>query len=490
LTSCVSDVTAVKGVQRPRLEWIPPAGRLSDAGLKAADLAASAGLVLDDWQQYVVDQSLRRGADGKWAAFEVCLIVSRQNGKGTILEALELAGLFLDDRDGFGDERLILHSAHEFKTCSEHFRRILMLIENSPLLRRQVENVYLQRGAESIELKNGKRLRFVARSKSSGRGFTGDRVILDEAQILGSEAMEAILPTLSARPNPQVIYTATAGTPDSTQLGKLRRRGIAGDDPSLAFFEWSAEDWDDPAAEETWAKANPGLGIRITSKYVARERATLSDDGFARERLSVGDYPAEGGGWLVVSEDAWKALEDPRSRPLDPVAFAVEVGPGRRTAAIGAAGLRPDGRTHVEILPDDYRSGTEWVPARLSELVKRWRPCAVVLDPGSHAGALAEAVEQAGTEIVRPFSARDAAQACSQFIDAVTQEDIRHLGQGPLSAALAGAATRPLGDAWAWDRKNAHADISPLTAVTLALWGFNRFGRSRIPHYDLLRSVG
>ena len=47
---------------------------------------------------------------------EVALIVSRQNGKGSILEALELAALFLDD---FIPPRgLILHSAHEFKTAA------------------------------------------------------------------------------------------------------------------------------------------------------------------------------------------------------------------------------------------------------------------------------------------------------------------------------------------------------------------------------------
>jgi hypothetical protein len=55
-------------------------------------------------------------ADGKWAAFEVGLNVARQNGKGSILEARELAGLFL-----LG-ERLIIHSAHEFATSLEAFR--------------------------------------------------------------------------------------------------------------------------------------------------------------------------------------------------------------------------------------------------------------------------------------------------------------------------------------------------------------------------------
>ena len=488
MTSCVSDVTAVRGAQRPRLEWIPPDSRLSDAGKRAIELCAEiAGLVLDPWQQYVLDNSLRVRPNGR-RVFETCLIVSRQNGKGAILEARELAGLYLDDRDGFGDERLILHSAHEFKTASEAFRRILTLIQDAPALSRQVAHVYLQRGAESIELKNGKRLRFVARSKASGRGFTGDLIIMDEAQVLDDAAMDALLPTLSARPNPQVLYTATAGTPDSTQLGRLRARGLSDGGPRLAFFEWSAEDHDDPGALETWRKANPGLGIRITPEHVESELATLSAEGFARERLSIGEYPsADGLLWSVVPEALWASLEDRGSVPRDPVAFAAEVGPGRRGASVASAGLRADGRLHVEVV--ESRPGTEWVPGRLAELSRRWRPCGIVLDPGSHAGALAEAVTQAGVEVVSPFTARDAAGACSQFFDAVQQGDVRHLGQPSLTGALARAQTRPLGDQWAWDRKG-EDDISPLVAVTLAAWAINRFARSRIPHYDLLRSVG
>ena len=63
------------------------------------------------------------------------------------------------------------------------------------------------------------------------------------------------------------------------------------------------------------------------------------------------------------------------------------------------------------------------------------------------------------------------AQACGQFFDAVSAGTVRHLGQPGLTAAVAGAASRPLADAWAWARRNAATDISPLVAVTLAAWG-------------------
>ena len=207
------------GEQRPRLISVPPFA--VSEGRRAADLADLAGLHLDDWQRFVLEQGLGR-TDGKWTAFEVALIVSRQNGKGSILEALELAALFL-----FDDVRLILHSAHEFKTAAEAFLRIRALISDNPMFERRVERVRTGAGTEAIELKDGKRLRFVARSSGSGRGFSADLIILDEAFNLGDDAMAALLPTLSARPDPQVWYTSTAGEPTSVQLGRVRDRGMS-----------------------------------------------------------------------------------------------------------------------------------------------------------------------------------------------------------------------------------------------------------------------
>jgi Phage Terminase len=451
------------GEQRPRLLSVPPFD--VSEGRKAADLADLAGLHLDEWQRFVLEQGLGR-AGGKWSAFEVALIVSRQNGKGSVLEALELAALFL-----FDDVRLILHSAHEFKTAAEAFLRIRALIADNPMFERRVERVRTGAGTESIELKDGKRLRFVARTSGSGRGFSADLVILDEAFNLGDDAMAALLPTLSARPDPQVWYTSTAGEPTSVQLGRVRDRGISGSDPSLAFMEWSVDPDDyDPGDLGGWAKANPGLGLRITAEHVTRERAALAPDMFARERLGVGLYPTDlADAWQVISRDAWAACLDEGSVPCDPVAFAADAMPGGSHASIGVAGRRVDGLPHVEVV--DHRPGTAWVVPRLLELVRKHNPCCVVVDPTGQAGSLVAALEAEGVEVTKP-AARDAAAACGQFFEAVTDSGtLRHRGDAALSVALGGAQSRPLSDSWAWARRSAHVDISPLVAVTLALWG-------------------
>jgi phage terminase large subunit-like protein len=195
--------------------------------------------------------------------------VPRQNGKGAILEARELAGLFL-----LG-ERLIIHSAHQFDTSLEAFRRLLALIEDTPDFDRRVQRVSRSHGEEGIELKNRQRIRFRTRTKGGGRGFTGDCLILDEAMILPESAHGALLPTLSARPNPQVWYTGSAVDQNIHEEGivwsRIRERGIRGGDPALMYVEWSVnasspDEVDQKIASdpEAWAQANPGLGIRIS----------------------------------------------------------------------------------------------------------------------------------------------------------------------------------------------------------------------------------
>jgi hypothetical protein len=58
--------------------------------------------------------------------------------------------------------------------------------------------------------------------------------------------------------------------------------------------------------------------------------------------------------------------------------------------------------------------------------------------------------EAAGVEVVKPTTKARAA-ADSGFYDAVTDSrSLRYVPRPALDAAVAGAATRPLGDSWAW----------------------------------------
>ena len=64
------------------------------------------------------------------------------------------------------------------------------------------------------------------------------------------------------------------------------------------------------------------------------------------------------------------------------------------------------------------------------------------------------------------------AAACAFLVDLVGRGRLHHRGERELQIALDGAVMSPLGDQWAWSRKNSGVDITPLVAVTLACWGF------------------
>lgn len=456
--STSSTLAAPLGAQRPRVSHFPKG--VSSAGVEAVELAASAGLVLDDWQQFVLTHSLDERKDGKWAAFEVGLVVPRQNGKGSILEARELAGLFM-----FG-EQLILHSAHEFKTAQEAFRRILFLVENTDDLRKRVARVRTSHGEEGIELKTGQRLRFVARSTGSGRGFSADCVILDEAYELSAASVGALLPTLSARVNPQIWYTSSAGKLSSSQLTLVRDRGRAGKDARLAYFEWSADPSCDALDRAAWASANPALGIRIEPEFVEAEATALPEMEFRRERLGIWDDEIAGADWVIPAE-AWDACADGESEVEDPVVFGIDVSMDRAHASVSVAGLRADGLPAVEVV--DFRRGTSWVVKRVVDLVGRHGALAVGLDPGGPSGSLIPELEAALDVPIVTFSSRDLAQACGSFYDAVLSGQLRHRSQPELNLAVSSARKRPLGDAWAWARKGAASEITTLISSTLAL---------------------
>ncbi|MFE2046643.1 terminase [Streptomyces sp. NPDC059477] len=474
----------------------------SPAGQECIELAEDAGLHLDPWQQLALHHSLVEDDEGRWASLDVVLNVARQNGKGGFLEARQLGEVIL-----FGG-RLVIHTAHQFNTAQESFLRLDQVIEGSYALSRRVRRVRRSHGEEGFEFFNGARIRFLARGGDSGRGFSGDLVLMDEAMKLRAAPIGALMPVLSARPNPQLVFTGSAGLGDeSEQLALLRARAMAEGalDPSLTYLEYSiaphfrecptdaegrivCEEHDSRDEERSFARANPALGIRIRTAYVLQEKRAMRADLFDRERLGDGTYPeVSEETWQVIPMEKWDAGEDATSKPEDPVAFAVDTNPERTWTAVSIAGRSGDG-VHTEVVA--HRPGTDWVVDWVTERDRMWNPCAWVIDEGGPAGSLVPAIRKAlayeddperedRSEYLRCPKVREVTQACGIFYDHVmdtgTLYHLGRAGQAPMAAALAGARKRDVGDAWAWSRKSDGVDISPLVASTNAVWGWEMF---------------
>ena len=452
----------------------------------AADFAADYGLAPDRWQRGILDDWLaERGS--RWASLTCGLAVPRQNGKNALIEVRELFG-------AVGRGERILHTAHEVKTAQKHFRRLKHFFGNRandpaakfPELNALVETIRSVNGQEAILLKNGGSIEVVARSKNSGRGFTVDVLVMDEAQELSEEALEALLPTTSAAPlgNPQWIYAGTPPGPNAVGdvFTRVRREAHSAKPGALTWSEWA---WDGVGSLDDrllWRRLNPGVDAgRLTMDVIEGERARFSDDGFARERL--GKWAPLDGAARLISEDEWSrtAVETaPEGVRSFGVAFSAD---GSRQAVGGA--VKHDGGVHVELVgtmsgPVGLGVGqlVDWFcndPAR----PERWRQAAQITLAGrSHATVLYEALRSAGVpaKVLKLASTLDYYTACAMTYDAVRDGSLSHPKAGPgdpldASVAVCGKKERTRDGAWGWDATTTDGDETPLEAVSLALWG-------------------
>lgn len=483
------------GASRPRVELRPSDAEYS-FGEVAVELATRAGLPPEQWQADGLDVMLGVRADGRWAAREYGEIVGRQQGKSSGLGVPRaLAGLLL-----LG-ERLIMWSAHEYKTAMESFltcRDALVALgkqagPNAIVVDGVRIRVNNTNGEEGFATSTGQRLRFIARSKGSGRGFSGDCNIIDEAFAYTRAQQSALSPTMLARPNPQTIYLSSPpldGDSGEVLFG-LKTRGEAGD-VRLGWRDWGLgrllEDLGRLSPDErravlddraNWAATLPALGRgRVTEEAVDQLRREMDEFDFAREVL--GCWPMQGdGSKRVITEKMWDPLADPESQIAGPVVFAIDATPDRSAAAIAAAGVRDTDDEadvdHVEVV--EQRAGLGWVVAHAAAMDDRAGGALWVIDPNGPAGSLVPDLEDAGLRLLL-VSGGDYVRACGAFYDAVLQATVRHLDDPVLNAAVEAARRRPAGDGgFAWGRKNSRASIAPLVAATLALWGLAGEGR-------------
>lgn len=461
-------------------------------GPDVAEVAEMAGFPPDPEQRMVLDALFAVDARDKSAAFETSVVACRQNMKTGVFKQAVLGWLF------YTDEKLVVWSAHEFLTAQSAFLDLDELIGGSDWLRKRVKHIYRGNGDEAIKLTSGSRLIFKTRTRGGGRGLSGSKVVLDEAFALQPMHMGALLPTLSAQPDPQVVYGSSAGLTDSEVLRGVRDRGRAGEEPRLAYFEWCAP----PPSEacdsgescshalgaegcgcdkpELWQRANPAMGRRITADYIAAERRALPPEEFGRERMGWWDDPT--GGDSPIPQDQWKDLVDTESPRPEYPALALDVTPEQDMATIASAGRLADGSMHVDVL--EHRSGAAWAVDRLAELAEQLSPCAVVLYPGGQAGAYIPTLCEGdfGLDAASGYwrlhlaSKREYAQACGALVDDVHSGELRHRDRTELNDAVAGVRKKPIDDAFTWSRQDSTVDISPLVAVTLAMWGHMMHG--------------
>jgi hypothetical protein len=470
----------------PRVGWVP--SRARSLGSEAADWWCSHGGRLFEWQRHVLDGILSVGDDGRWSTSNDGLCMARQNGKGVVLQVIE----------GFAAFELglpvVMHTAHEFPTSTEHQLRLMAFIQDSPALHGRVKDkggYKTANGQESINLKSGARILFKARTNQGGRGYSGDLLIWDEAMKLPTSTVAAQKPMLRASQFPmgqKTIYAGSAVDQESHEHGVpfalIRERGLERN-PAVCYFEWSAPyahpgemDYNVLSDRSWWPVANPSMPEGLISEaYMADEVDTMPTRTVAVELANVGDWPrTDGLERGVITAAAWDACLDEGSVLQPGFVLVFDVSPERHTT-VAAVGFNEQGKFHAEV--HEHRPGTRWLPARLAEMVERGNPDGVFCDGLGPSASMIKDCDAAGVT-VEPIDTKDHTRSCGRLVDLIEEGNLAHLGSQELRDAVLGAAQRPVGDAWAWSRKNSSVNIAPLVAVTLGVGAAELVGKIQV----------
>lgn len=451
----------------------------------AADVFSSYGADFYEAQRLELRIYLARREDGSFAAPGVCVSKPRQNGKSY---AARFYAIWMAAIEG----RRVLFSAHHGKTVRKMFKEVRSFVESNQDFARMLkpggDGVYAAAGSEGFYFvdddgRDAGLIEFQTRTNSAARGETYQIIVVDEAQELTDDQLEALLPTKLAASDvseadagPQMIYLGTPPGPKcpGTVFRDLHDRAHDGSLRSTWWIEWAVEEVPDTsdraAAMELAYLTNPAMGCRIRESSILEAMETMRPDGFARECLGWWSRiaPAQ----RCVSRPDWDACRSAAPPREGLLVYAAKFSPDGSRCAIAVCVKPEEGAPHVEVAESrSLEGGVEWAVEWLAS--RRARAAEIVVDGKSGAQELKERLERARvpSRMIKTPSSGDVAAACSSLANAVKERRVTHFGQPALDDAVTLSGKRRIGSGGGWGfESNGKADAALAEACALAYW--------------------
>jgi hypothetical protein len=420
-----------------------------------------------------------------WPRFrQVLVLVARQNGK---TEMLVILSLFWMWRQRVG---MVLGTSTKLDYSRESWLKALKLIRRTPKLAPDIAArgaVRSANGEQEIaithwdangELAGDSRYKIAAANEEGGRSLTIHRLVEDELrQHHDYSAHEAAENAMNAVADGQAWALSNEGDDRAVVMHDLYDSAVkfieTGDgDRRLGLFAWSGPKDCDLLDVEATAQANPNLGRRIFWANLRGKAIRARDKGGEAEAKYRTEVLCQRVASVIpkpISLDAWNALAVPGLSTTSSPRFFLDASPGLRSAAIAGAALSGD-VPHVKLA--DYRAEVDWVQGRVAELVEQYPDGIWQYEVTGPASALKEALKAAGAEVEKPFNGTDLARGCAHLQKLVAELGMTHSGDEAVALALEAAEKRDIGDPglWSWGKRKSGGDITPLVAVTGALW--------------------
>jgi len=196
--------------------------------------------------------------------------VPRKAGKSTLSSGIGNVLLLADGENGAE----VYCAAGSLEQAGRVFEDAKRMCLSSPAARKRVRAM-----AAVISVpRTGGVLRALSKIAETAHGLNVSGAVVDEVHVHKKrDLIDAIETGTGARSQPLIVFITTA---DEAQEGSIydekhsyTRKVAEGvvEDPTHYGVIWAAEETDDPFAEATWRKANPGLGVSPTASYLRKE---------------------------------------------------------------------------------------------------------------------------------------------------------------------------------------------------------------------------
>jgi phage terminase large subunit-like protein len=236
---------------------------------------------------------------------ELYVDVPRKNGKSTLCGGI---AIYMTCADGEAGAE-VLAAATTKDQARFVFDPVRKLAEAAPALKGHVQPLK----DKIVHGRSGSYFQPISNVADAQHGANLHCYICDELHIHKTPDMIETLETGTGsrrQPLGVIITTADTGKRETPYDNKRRRieqlaRGVL-HDPSVYGVIWAAEKTDDPHAEETWKKANPGFGVSPTRAYLtkaSRKAQSSPADLTAYLRLHLGIRTRQETKFLPL--DAW-----------------------------------------------------------------------------------------------------------------------------------------------------------------------------------------
>lgn len=375
----------------------------------------------------------------------------------------------------------ILHTAHLTRTSKKSFYRLESMFTDPrhPEIKEQIKDIRYTNGEEGIELKNGARIEFATRTRSSARGFDGITLLVyDEAQELTDDQEESTLSTLAASSTGerQIIFAGTPPYPNCPGTVFMRYRSACLKAPSKdsAWHEWSVagKSVEEINTEDVnlWYEANPSLGYTLTEEFTQTELLQMSKDGFCRERLGWCPPEVNRSADLAINAAAWEACKSAELKPEGKTAYGVKFTLDGSEVALSGAVIPADGSpARISLIAKKPTgAGLQWLADWLNE--RYAKASCVVIDGKNGADVLVEKIVptwRAKDCIIRP-GGKQILAAVSTLTNSISEQTVTwYFGQEDLNDSAITSVKRPISGGWGFGGDNS----APIESASLALWG-------------------